>query len=120
MPLSDTAVRSAKPTSKKQKLSDRGGLYLEIPSTGGKLWRLKYRFDGKEKLLALGAYPDTGLKEAREKRDAARKQLAAGIDPSAYRKAVKAAGDEKAANSFEVIAREWFGLSHTQPEFCHD
>jgi len=71
------------------------------------LWRLKYRQGGKEKRLALGAYPDTGLKDARDKRDAARKLLAAGVDPAEHRKASKAAGDERAANSFEVIAREW-------------
>lgn len=108
MPLTDTAIRNAKPTDKTQRLTDGGGMYLEIAVTGGKLWRLKYRFAGKEKRLALGIYPDTGLKEAREKRDAARKLLAAGIDPSAHRKAVKAAGEERAANSFEIIAREWF------------
>lgn len=108
MPLSDTAIRNAKPTDKTQRLADGGGMYLEIPTTGGKLWRLKYRFGGKEKRLALGSYPDTGLKEAREKREQARKLLAAGIDPGEHRKAAKAAGEEKAANSFEVIAREWF------------
>ena len=75
--------------------------------SGGKLWRWKYRHAGKEKRLALGAYPDTGLKSARDKRDAARKLLAAGIDPGEQRKAAKAAGAERAANSLEVIAREW-------------
>jgi integrase len=108
MPLTDTAIRTAKPTGKPQKLTDGGGLFLLISSKGGKWWRLKYRFEGKEKLLSLGTYPDTSLKDAREKREAARKQLAAGIDPGEHRKAVKAAKTEQTANSFEVIAREWY------------
>jgi integrase len=107
MPLTDTAIRTAKPTAKPQRLFDGGGLYLEVSPAGGKLWRLKYRHGGKEKRLALGAYPDTGLRDARDKRDAARKLLAAGVDPGEQRKAAKAAGDERAANSFEVVAREW-------------
>jgi len=113
MPLSDTAIRSAKAKAKPYRLADAGGLYLEVAptatATSGKLWRLKYRFAGKEKRLALGAYPDTGLKEARDKRDTARKLLAAGADPGENRKAEKAAGEERAANSFEVVAREWHG-----------
>ncbi len=107
MPLSDTAIRKAKPTGATQRLSDGGGLYLEISPAGGKWWRLKYRHLGKEKRLSLGTYPDTGLADARDKRDAARKLLAAGVDPGAHRKAEKAAGIERAANSFEVVAREW-------------
>jgi integrase len=107
MPLTDTAIRKAKPTDKVQRLFDAGGLYLEIAKTGGKWWRLKYRFDGKEKRLSLGIYPDTSLATARDKRDAARKLLAAGVDPGEHRKAEKLAGEEQAANSFEVIAREW-------------
>lgn len=107
MPLSDTTIRTAKPAAKPLRLFDAGGLYLEVSPAGGKLWRLKYRHSGKEKRLALGAYPDTGLKDAREKRDAARKLLAAGVDPGEQRKAAKAAGEERAANSFEVVAREW-------------
>lgn len=107
MPLSDTTIRTAKPTQKPHRLFDSGGLYLEVSPAGGKLWRLKYRYGGKEKRLALGAYPDTGLRDARERRDAARKLLAAGVDPGEQRKAEKAAGAERAANSFEVIAREW-------------
>ena len=107
MPLSDTTIPTAKPAAKPQRLFDAGGLYLEVSPAGGKLWRLKYRHGGKEKRLALGAYPDTGLKDARDKRDAARKLLAAGVDPGEQRKAAKAAGEERAANSFEVVAREW-------------
>lgn len=107
MPLSDTAIRNAKPKDKAQKLSDGGGLYLLLNPNGSRWWRLKYRHSGKEKLLSLGVYPDTGLKDAREKRDDARKLLAAGVDPGVKRKAEKAAGEERAANSFEVVAREW-------------
>jgi len=110
MPLSDTAIRNAKPTDKSQKLADGGGLYLLVNPNGSRWWRLKYRAGGKEKLLSLGTYPDTGLKDARDKRDAARKLLAAGIDPGEQRKALKAAGEERAANSFAVIAAEWLAL----------
>ncbi|HSD17218.1 MAG TPA: integrase arm-type DNA-binding domain-containing protein [Thermomonas sp.] len=107
MPLSDVAVRKAKVTDKVQRLFDGGGLYLEVTPTGGRLWRQKYRFGGKEKRLAHGTYPDVSLAEARERRDAARKLLAAGVDPGEHRKAEKAAGAERAGNSFEVVAREW-------------
>ena len=71
MPLTDTAVRNAKPAEKAVKMFDGGGLYLEVAPSGGKWWRLKYRVDGKEKRLSLGTYPDVGLKEARERRDQA-------------------------------------------------
>lgn len=107
MALTDVTIRKAKPANKAQRLFDGGGMYLEVSPAGGKWWRLKYRFGGKEKRLSLGTYPDTGLADAREKRDAARKLLAAGVDPGEQRKAVKAAGEERAANSFEVISREW-------------
>lgn len=107
MPLSDTAIRAAKASAKVSKLFDGGGLFLLIKPTGSRAWRLKYRFDGKEKLLGLGVYPDTSLKAARTKRDDARKLLAAGIDPGAQRKAVKESRAAFAANSFEVVAREW-------------
>ena len=108
MPLTDTAIRNAKPVQKAKKLFDGGGMYLEVAPSGGKWWRLKYRFGGKEKRLSLGVYPDVSLKDARERRDEARKLLANGIDPGENRKAKKAAKVERAANSFEVVAREWF------------
>jgi integrase len=107
MPLTDTAVRNAKPAKKTAKLFDERGLYLEVSPAGGKWWRHKYRFEGKEKRLSLGVYPDVGLKEARERRDAARQLLARGVDPGEHRKAQKLARTEQAANSFEVVAREW-------------
>lgn len=108
MALTDIAVRNAKPGSKPIRLFDGGGLYVEISPAGGKLWRLKYRVEGKEKRLALGIYPDVSLKDARDRRDEARKLLAQGVDPGENKKAVKAAKVERAANSFEVVAREWF------------
>lgn len=108
MPLTDTAVRNAKASSKAYKVFDERGLFLIITPAGGKWWRLKYRFGGKEKMLSLGVYPDVSLKDAREKRDAARRLLANEIDPGENRKVQKAAKVERSANSFEVIAREWF------------
>lgn len=109
MPLTDTAVRNAKPKEKAYKLADEKGLFLLVHTNGSKYWRFKYRFDGKEKLLALGVYPDVSLKDARDKRDSARKQLAVDkIDPGHHRKAHKTARAASAANSFEVVAREWF------------
>lgn len=108
MPLTDTAIRSAKPREKPFKLSDAGGLYLEVAPSGGKWWRLKFRFGGKEKRISLGVYPDVGLKDARERRDQARRLLANGVDPGAQRKAARAAGAVRAGNSFEAIATEWF------------
>jgi integrase len=105
LPLTDTAVRNAKPQAKSVKLFDGGGLYLEISPTGSKWWRWKYRFGGKERRLALGVYPDVSLKAARNKREAARQQLAAGIDPAAAKKAAKQA--QAGADSFEAVAREW-------------
>jgi integrase len=108
MPLTDTAIRNARPSLKPAKLSDERGLYLEISPAGGKWWRLKYRFEGKEKRLSLGVYPDVGLKDARDRREAARKLLANGIDPSENRKAQRSARADRAANSLEVVVREWF------------
>jgi integrase len=108
MRLSDINIRRAKPTEKPTKMWDGGGLYIEILPTGGKLWRYKYRFEGKEKLLALGKYPDVSLQEARRRHQEAREKLAQGIDPSAAKKAAKTAREGLLANSFEIVAREWF------------
>lgn len=125
MPLTDTAIRNAKPgltptgkaTDKPYKMGDAGGLYLEVAPTGGKWWRLKYRHGGKEKRLSLGVYPDVSLKDARQRRDDARKLLANDIDPSQNRKAVKSEKTERAANSFEVVAREWFDSTKKAKEW---
>lgn len=108
MALTDTAIRSAKPAEKPCQAIRREGLVPRVSPAGGKWWRLKYRFGGKEKRISLGTYPDVGLKQARERRDEARKLLADGVDPGEHRKAQKAAGQERAANSFEVVAREWY------------
>ena len=105
MPLTDVAIRSAKPQTKPFKLFDRGGLHLIVTPTGSKWWRWKYRFGGKEKGLSFGVYPDVSLKAARDKRDDARERLAAGIDPGEARKAEKIA--QAGAESFEAVAREW-------------
>lgn len=107
MPLTDTAIRKTKPADKPVRIFDGGGLYLEISPSGGKWWRLKYRYAEKEKRISLGVYPDTTLARAREKREEARKLLADGVDPGENKKAQKTARKEVAANSFEVVAREW-------------
>lgn len=107
MPLSDTAIRNAKPGEKSYTLTDERGLSIQINPNGGKWWRLRFRFDGKEKMLSVGTYPDIGLKEARERREEARNLLANGVDPSQHRKATKAAKVALSANSFEIICREW-------------
>jgi integrase len=108
MPLTDTEIRNAKPGDKPIRMFDGGGLYLEISPAGGKWWRLKYRFGGKEKRLSMGVYPDVGLKAARARRDEARKLLDAGQDPGIERKAEKRRHLVSQANSFEAVAREWF------------
>ena len=108
MPLTDTAIRTAKPGEKPVKLADEKGLYLLMTPAGGKWWRLDYRFSSKRKTLSMGIYPEVSLKEARDKRDEARKHLAQGIDPGENRKATKAAKADRATNSFESVAREWF------------
>ena len=106
MPMTDAKARNAKPKNKQFKLFDTDGLFLLVSPAGGKWWRFKYRFGGKEKLLSLGTYPEVGLSQARERRDAARKQVADDIDPSQARKALKAAKVQD-ENTFEVVAREW-------------
>ena len=104
--LTDAKVRNAKPGPKALKLFDDRGLYLEVAPSGGKWWRLKYRFQGTEKRLSLGVYPDVTLKDARERRDEARKLIANGMDPSEARKAEKAEAQADAV-TFELVAREW-------------
>jgi len=106
--LTNIAIKNAKPSDSAVKLSDGGGLYLQVEPTGGKLWRYKYRFDGAERKLSLGKYPDISLQEARRLHQEAREQLARGIDPGAAKQALKKTKGELAANSFETVAREWF------------
>jgi len=112
MALTDLEIRRSKSKVKSYKLSDDGGLHLLITPAGGKLWRWKYRFDGAEKLMTLGRYPEISLADARERRDAARKRLAIGIDPMAERMAEKNAIKEATEHTFEKIGRLW--LEHWQ------
>jgi len=106
-PLTDSAIKAAKPKEKPYKLTDGQGLYLEIMPNGSKLWRMNYRHSAKEKRLALGAYPDLPLAKARQKRAEAREQLASGIAPSEQKKAAKQA-NRALGLTFETLAREWF------------
>ncbi|MCB1681560.1 MAG: integrase arm-type DNA-binding domain-containing protein [Alphaproteobacteria bacterium] len=107
MKLTDTACRTAKAKDKPYKKADGGGLYLLINKDGSKYWRMKYRFLGKEKLLAFGTYPLTSLADAREERETAKKLLAGGIDPAKYRKEEKRQTIRNAQNTFKVVALEW-------------
>ena len=112
-PLTDTVIRNAKPRSGPYKLFDGGGLFMLVTTAGGKLWRLKYRIGGTEKLLSLGVYPDVGLKDARRRRDEAKELVAQGINPGERKKEAKAAIailalEREQAATFEAIAREWY------------
>lgn len=110
-PLTDTAIRKAKPGPKPTKLRDGGGLYVQLNPDGSRWWRWDYRrpVTGKRNTLSLGTYPEVSLADARGRQAEARRLLASGIDPGEHRKAAKVAGVEKAANSFEVVTREWLG-----------
>jgi integrase len=110
-PLTDTVIRNAKPKGKPYKLFDGGGLFVLITTAGGKLWRLKYRIGGAEKLLSLGVYPDVGLKEARSRREEARGLVAQGADPGERKKEAKAAAiaeQREKENTFQAVAMDWF------------
>ena len=107
MALSDTALRNAKPLSTNYKLYDDGGLLVVVTPAGGKLWRFKYRINGSEKQLSLGAYPEVTLKAARLRRDEARSLIADGIDPAAEKKRKLAAAAIEATNTFKAIADEF-------------
>lgn len=108
MALTDTAIKAAKPADKPVKMTDGDGLYLLIHPNGGKWWRFDYRFDGKRKTLSMGVYPEVSLRDARDRRDDARRKIANQIDPGEHRKANKNARADAVANSFETVAREWF------------
>ena len=108
MALTDTAVRNTKPAEKPIKLTDERGLYLLLKPNGSRWWRFDYRYGGKRKTLSMGVYPDVSLKDARNRRDEARKLLASDADPGENRKAVRATKMDRAANSFEVVTREWY------------
>jgi integrase len=105
--LTDVAIRNAKPGAKAIKLADGGGMFLLITPAGGKLWRLKYRVDGREKLLAIGAYPEIGLGEARRRREEARELIALGKDPSREKQRGKVRACIQAADTFKAICDEY-------------
>src|SRR6516162_2429999 len=107
MSLSDAKVRNAKPRIKPYKIADGDGLFLLVTPAGGKYWRLKYFFGSKEKLLALGVFPEIGLSEARERRAQARKALAAGNDPGEVKKEARRQLLQSQENTLEAVAREW-------------
>lgn len=118
-PLTEMTVRNAKPRAKTYRLADERGMYLEISSSGGKYWRWKYRYDGRKKRLALGVYPDVGLRAARDRRDEARRLLANGIDPGAQRRAPRRRPGSRPP---PTILRQWrasgtpgFGLAGPNP-----
>lgn len=108
MPLTDIQIRNAKPTEKSYKLYDGGGLYLEVAKSGGKLWRMKYSYARKEKLLSFGSYPIISLADARKRRDDAKNLLANDTDPSEVKRIKKQQREIASANSFEAVARDWF------------
>ncbi len=114
MPLSDASIRSIKPGPKAIKLSDSGGLHLLVSPQGGKLWRLSYRFDGKQRQLALGKYPDRSLADARSDRDAAKRLLATGVDPSRQKKLDRLADATSRATTFKAIAMEVVDKMHRE------
>jgi len=108
MKLNDQICKNAKPKEKTYKLADGGGLYLEVTPKGSKLWRLKYRFLKKQKKLSIGVYPIITLAEARNHREEAKKLLANNLDPASVKQEMKQGREQEAANTFEVIAREWY------------
>jgi len=107
MPLTNTACKNAKPRAKLYKKADSQGLFLQVMPNGSRYWRFKYRFMGKEKVLALGVYPEVTLAEAREKKNQARKLLASGIDPAIARQQQKHLAALSSENTFEAVAKEW-------------
>jgi integrase len=122
MTLTDTHCKTAKPKEKAYKLSDGGGLYLEVMPHGSKLWRLKYRYLGKENRISLGSYPEVSLKEARDKRDSAKKKLTEGVDLAHHKKKEKQLIVLNAAKTFELVAREWHEHSKERwtPTYAND
>lgn len=110
MALTDIKVRSAKPQEKEYTLADGDGMFLLIHPNGSKYWRFRFRFGGKQHLMAFGVYPETSLADARQKREEARKLVAAGIDPREHKRAVKEE-QTKEAITFESVAREWHAVN---------
>ena len=116
MPLTDVKIRSAKPDSKQYKLFDGGGLFLLVQPNGSKLWRLKYRYLGKERLYSIGSYPAISMAEARQARESVKKLLAEGIDPTQHRKTTRHQKMEASENTLEAVARRWFQIKKGNDE----
>jgi integrase len=114
MALTQVGIRNTKPREKAYKLTDEKGLFLFVTPSGGKYWRFKYRFGGKEKKLAFGVYPEVSLAEAREKRDQARKMVANDVDPGVVKQAARNAIVQAAENSFQLVALEWYAKFSTK------
>lgn len=115
MALTDIALRNAKPTDKPYKLTDEKGLYLLVTPSGGRLWKLKFRNKaGVEKKLSIGAYPEVGLKQARERRDEARRQLSDGVDPAEQKRIDKHTAKISAANTFDAVARAYIAKNQRE------
>ncbi|MBB6488770.1 tyrosine-type recombinase/integrase [Rhizobium lusitanum] len=112
--LTDTQIKKAKAQEKAYKLFDSGGLFLFVSTAGGKMWRMKYRFSDKEKLLSIGTYPEMSLVDARAARDQAKQVLKSGRDPNALKKIEKISAKASQADTFEVLAREWHELQKPQ------
>jgi len=121
MPLTDAQIRNTKPQAKSVKLTDGAGLYLEVRSTGTKLWRYRYRIDGKENTFAIGKYPEVGLSDARSQRGDARKLVKKGIHPAHNRKTERLKKSVENANTFEAVALEWIGKRQSGwSDYYHD
>ena len=114
MPLSDIRIRNAKPKEKPYKLADGGGLFVLVKPTGSKLWQMKYRYMGKEKIFSVGAYPLVGAAEAREARNNIKKLLRDGIDPTQHRRVTKQLKMEACENTFEAVARRWMEIKKAE------
>jgi len=108
--LTDSIIKSTQPTARPKRISDGRGMYLEISPAGGRLWRLKFRYAGKERRMSLGIYPDVSLAKARKRRDAARRLIAEGVNPVERRRAQKALLIESTQKSFKEITLEWHRL----------
>jgi hypothetical protein len=120
MQLTDTRIRNTKPTGKAYKISDGAGMYLLVVPSGGRYWRLDYRFAGKRRTLALGTYPDVSLASARGRREETRAMLANGTDPGQAKRANKRLAKLASENTFEAIAREWLNNQRNKlaPRYC--
>jgi hypothetical protein len=121
MALTDPKIRQAKPQDKAYKITDEKGLYLEVRPNGSKLWRHKYSFAGKEKLLSHGIYPEAPLAEARKEQDESRQLIQERFDPARFRPTNKATHEREAQNTFRALAAEWYEKQRpTRPKSTAD